>query len=266
VSESEAHRGDDASATDLAAWDSAADRYVATVGGPNDRIYEMLRHPLWDSLGGDLHGLDVLDLGCGHGWLSARLADAGARVRGIDGSGALLAHARRGAPHVEFVQADLTRDVLPTDRRYDRIVAHMVLMDLPVIDPVLAFVRRVLEPTGRFIFTMPHPCFFNYKARTDPDTGQLYCGVSDYLAPTEWWIESYGGHRHYHRSLTFYVDALQRHGLAVTRLHEPPQLSRDPDPVRATFYQGIPKFLLLESRVQADLPIDSALGGARPRE
>jgi hypothetical protein len=95
---------------------------------------------------------------------------------------------------------------------------------------------------------MPHPCFFNYKTRVDPATGQPYCGVANYLAPAEWWVESYGGHRHYHRSLTFYVDALRRHALAVTRLYEPPQVSRDPDPVRVAFYREIPKFLLLEAR------------------
>jgi SAM-dependent methyltransferase len=236
------------SAADLAAWDRAADRYAASVGGPDDRIYVMLREALWESIGADLRGLDVLDLGCGHGWLSALLAHAGARVRGIDGSEALLAYARRLVPEAEFARYDLVVDALPTDRRFDRIVAHLVLMDLPDVEGTLEFVRRVLKPGGGFVFTIPHPCFFNYKTRVDPETGELYCGVADYLAPAEWWIESYGGHRHYHRSLTCYVDALRRHGLAVTRLYEPSQISRDPEPARAAFYRGVPKFLLIEAR------------------
>jgi SAM-dependent methyltransferase len=238
----------ESSAADLAAWDRAADAYATAVGGADDRIYAMLRASLWECLGTDLRGLDVLDLGCGHGWLSAHLVNAGARVLGIDGSDPLLARARQAAPQADFTRCDLTADTLPTDRTYDRIVAHMVLMDLPDLDHVLSFVRAVLKPDGRFIFTMPHPCFFNYKTRTDPETGALYCGVADYLTPAEWWVESYGGHRHYHRSLTWYFDALRRHTLAVTRLHEPPQLSRDPDPARVTFYRGLPKFILVEAR------------------
>jgi SAM-dependent methyltransferase len=235
------------SAADLSAWNQAADAYAAAVGGPDDRIYNMLRPTLWESLGPDLHDLDVLDLGCGHGWLTAHLVKAGARVRGIDGSEVLLAHARRAVPEAIFAQFDLTVDTLPVDRSYDRIVSHMVLMDLRDVDHVLAFVSAVLKPEGRFVFTMPHPCFFNYKTRTDSGTGQLYCGVSDYLHPAEWWIDSYGGHRHYHRSLTFYFDALRRHGLATTRLVEPPHLSRNPDAPSAAFYRGIPKFLLIEA-------------------
>jgi SAM-dependent methyltransferase len=241
----------EASAADLAAWDAAADQYASTVGGSDDRIYSMLRPALWASLGDDLRGLEILDLGCGHGWLSALMADAGARVRGIDGSDALLAHARRAAPGVEFLRADLTAGPLPTDRHYDRIVAHMVLMDLPDLDRTIAFVRSALAPNGRFVFTMPHPCFFNYKTRMEPDTGELYCGVANYLSPAEWWVETYGGHRHYHRSLSFYFEALSRHGLAVTRVYEPPQVSRDPDPARAAFYLGIPKFILIEAGVSS---------------
>ena len=237
------------SAADLAAWDAAADHYASSVGGAEDRIYAMLRPALSASLGENLHGLDVLDLGCGHGWLSALMSDAGARVRGIDGSHALLAHARRAAPTVEFLHCDLTTGPFPTDQHYDRVLAHMVLMDLPDIDPAIAFVRDVLATGGRFVFTMPHPCFFNYRTRSDPETGELYCGVANYLTPAEWWVDTFGGHRHYHRSLSFYVDALWRHQLAVVRVYEPPQISRDPDSARAAFYLAIPKFILIEARV-----------------
>ena len=238
----------ESSAADLAAWNKAADRYAGAVGGPDGRVYSMLRPALWAALGEDLRGLEILDLGCGHGWLSALMVDAGARVRGLDGSEALLAYARRAVPNVEFLRCDLTVDSPPIDRRYDRVVAHMVLMDLPDIDPTIAYVRRVLAPAGRFVFTMPHPCFFNYKTRSDPDTGELFCGVTNYLAPAEWWVETYGGHRHYHRSLSFYFDVLRRHSLAVSRLYEPPQISRESNSDRASFYLGIPKFILIEAR------------------
>ena len=249
MSDSEHAPQEEGSAADLAAWDAAADRYARTVGGSDDRIYSMLRPALWAALGDDLRGLEILDLGCGHGWLSALMTRAGARVRGLDGSDAMLAHARRAVPGVEFLRCDLTTDLLPTDRHYDRIVAHMVLMDLPDIDRTIAFVRSALAPAGRFVFTMPHPCFFNYKTRLDAETGELYCGVANYLAPADWWVETYGGHRHYHRSLSFYFEALNRHSLAVTRVYEPPQISRDADPARATFYLGIPKFISIEARL-----------------
>src|SRR5581483_4652876 len=45
---------------------------------------------------GDLKGKRVLDLGCGDGALSFRLARAGAQVTGVDGDETGLAYARHG--------------------------------------------------------------------------------------------------------------------------------------------------------------------------
>ena len=91
-------------ATDIADWDRVADVYAASIGGPEDRIYAMLRDGLWSSLGPDVSGLDILDLGCGHGWLSALLAAKGARVRGIDGSMAYRG-SRTPLLHVRYILA-----------------------------------------------------------------------------------------------------------------------------------------------------------------
>jgi len=51
---------------------------------------------------------------------------------------------------------------------FDRVVAHMVLMDLPDISPLIACVRRVLRVGGRFTFTLPHPCFFKPSGSRRP--------------------------------------------------------------------------------------------------
>src|SRR5438128_1228069 len=48
----------------------------------------------------------ILDLGCGTGHLTARLAEAGAAVIGLDHSAEMLGKARTAYPHLEFIQAD----------------------------------------------------------------------------------------------------------------------------------------------------------------
>jgi hypothetical protein len=121
----------------------------------------------------------------------------------------------------------------------------MVLMDIPDLNKLFQSVRKRLNTGGKFVFTITHPCFFNYKSRRDEATGQLYCGVSDYLQPAEWRIENFGGHRHYHRSLTYYIDCLRNNQLAVTRLYEPAQIPYTTENVE--FHRNIPKFMLIES-------------------
>src|SRR5437660_8623137 len=63
------------------------------------------------SLVGDVSGLRLLDLACGHGRLTRELARRGAQVTGVDLAAALLAKARvREQAHplgITYVQADV---------------------------------------------------------------------------------------------------------------------------------------------------------------
>lgn len=158
---------------DIADWNSIAPTYIQSVGIPDDRIYQQFRHVLWDSLG-EIGGMSILDVGCGHGWLSHQFVQAGASVLGIDGSHALLEQAATSYPNITFVQHDLTQGLPKLEKSYDRIVANIVLMDLPEIDGLLSEIRRTLSSRGRFIFTIPHPCFFNFKMHRDSETGQPF--------------------------------------------------------------------------------------------
>ena len=235
------------SSQDIQDWNRVAASYLGFAGA-GDFINRQFEQVLWECLG-DVSGLQVLDLGCGAGWLSDKLQQAGAQVLGVDGSSELLKAARDSYPHIEFVEQDLS-DGLPLpllERRFARIVANMVLMDIPRLDALVRDVRQVLEPGGKLIWTMQHPCFFNLKSERDAQ-GQLFKKLRGYLEPEVWRMEGFGGHNHYHRSLTFYFDLLRANRMAVTRLFEPPHFSPQPrfEPDRE-FYASIPIFILIEA-------------------
>lgn len=215
---------------DLALWDAAAATYAQRVGGQGDSFYRRIRAFLWSAFG-DVRGLDVLDLGCGHGWLAEEFRRAGAQVTGIDGSAALLAEARERYPGIRFLQHDLAyglpaapHDAPQDPSRYDRVVAHMVLMDIPDLDPLLEAVGASLRPGGVFVLSILHPAFYSRPIETDAATGERYRKIPDYLTHETRWVTSFGGHQHYHRPLSWYVERLAAHGLLVSGLIEPPSL------------------------------------------
>ena len=89
-------------------------------------------------------GLDLLDVGCGPGTITADLARrvAPGRVVGIDASAVVIDEARATSQQVEFRVADLYALDEP-DGAFDVVHAHQVLQHVP--DPVGALVemRRV---------------------------------------------------------------------------------------------------------------------------
>lgn len=230
---------------DLDDWNRVADSYVQAVGGSDDRIYRQFAPVLWECLG-NVEGLDVLDLGCGHGWLSGKLLEAGAHVTGVDGSAALLERAEEKYSGITFLQYDLSAGLPDTDTAFDRIVAHMVLMDIPGLDELIRDVGRVLRPRGKFVFTLPHPCFFNQKMGRDDTTGQPFRAVTGYHREEVWRIDGFGGHNHYHRSLTYYFDLLRNHGFTVSRLFEPEHIPAEESEL-TSFWRSIPVFVLIEA-------------------
>jgi ubiquinone/menaquinone biosynthesis C-methylase UbiE len=98
-------------------------------------------------------GLDLLDVGCGPGTITADLASrvAPGRTIGIDRAGAVLdqakAHAADRGVAVEFRPGDVYALDFP-DASFDVVHAHQVLQHLT--DPVRALgeMRRVLRPGG----------------------------------------------------------------------------------------------------------------------
>lgn len=95
-------------------------------------------------------GEHILDLGCGDGRLSLRIAEAGAEVLGADFSVELLEAAK--ARGIEVLRAD-AHD-LPFAERFDAVFSNAALHWMTRPDDVIAGVRRALKPGGRFVAEM----------------------------------------------------------------------------------------------------------------
>lgn len=96
-------------------------------------------------------GEHILDLGCGDGQLTARLAATGAIVTGVDASLAMIE-----AAHARGIEADHAQaEQLPyPDATFDAVFSNAALHWVRGQDAMLAQVRRVLSPEGRFVAEM----------------------------------------------------------------------------------------------------------------
>jgi trans-aconitate methyltransferase len=107
--------------------------------------------------GGVLEWLDaqpgeyILDLGCGDGQLTQRIAATGAIVLGVDASPDMIAAARERGIEAEQANAES----FPFgDAVFDAVFSNAALHWIRDQDAMLAQVRRVLKPGGRFVAEM----------------------------------------------------------------------------------------------------------------
>lgn len=96
-------------------------------------------------------GEQILDLGCGDGQLTLRLAQSRAAVRGVDASPEMARAAReRGVP-VDVAPAEQ----LPyPDAEFDAVFSNAALHWVRDQDAMMREVHRVLRPGGRFVAEM----------------------------------------------------------------------------------------------------------------
>lgn len=95
------------------------------------------------------HDESILDLGCGTGHLTARIAEVGAHVIGLDSSSAMIASARQNYAEVAFRVDDARTFRL--DRAQDAIFSNATLHWIPEADMVVERVHETLRRSGRFV-------------------------------------------------------------------------------------------------------------------
>lgn len=92
-------------------------------------------------------GERILDLGCGDGTLTARIAESGAAVEGVDAAESMVAAAR--ARGIEARVLDAAR--LDGREEFDAVFTNAVLHWILDIAPVARAVFGALRPGGRFV-------------------------------------------------------------------------------------------------------------------
>ena len=146
-------------------WSEKAPFWERHIGDEGDRNRRRHVDPvIWRMLG-DVRGLDVLDAGCGTGYLSAKLARRGARVTAVDYAPGMVAQARARAARLEVALElhldDCCRLDAVADASQDRVVSNYVLQDLADLGAAVGAFARVLRPGGQAVVVFGHPCFGN---------------------------------------------------------------------------------------------------------
>jgi SAM-dependent methyltransferase len=185
-------------------------------------------------------GEKVLDIACGNGQFSRRLADLGALVVASDFSPKLIefAQQRSGAygNRITYSVVDATDEaqilaMAGEGERFDAAVCNMALMDIPAIEPLFRAVAKMLKPDGRFVFSVAHPCFNGFERTMQPELPD-YDSTPTYTIKIRRYLSAEASkglaingqpkqQYYWHRPLHELLNSAFNSGLVMDRLEEP---------------------------------------------
>jgi len=208
-------------------WNDAAEAWIDFVRTGKDYTRVGLNNPATFDLIGNVKGLVVLDLACGEGFNTRELARMGSKVTGIDFSEKLIEFARQEEAEenlgIHYDVKDATNLGRIPDSYFDLVTCFMALQDIEDYRKAISEVSRVIKPGGRFVFSIPHPCFETMTINGERvHSSERYFGEVKY--PIHWNMERLAEPFKtisFHRTLTAYFNALNRSSFYVSELVEP---------------------------------------------
>lgn len=250
-------------------WDDNAAFWDNHVGEEGNVFARTLVYPTAERLLELQPGWRVLEFACANGNFARQIAPQVGSVLATDVSPQMIALARARTPetvtNVAFRVLDATDpDALATlpGQSFDAAVCNMAIMDIPAIEPMLAALRQLLKPGGRFVFTTMHPCFnsggITRTVEISDEGGELKkvysVKSSHYHTPRHFLglaVENQPRPQYYfHRSFSDLFAPCFANGFVVDALEEP--VFREPNPERAlslTNFAELPPVLAARMRL-----------------
>ena len=159
---------------------------------PHHREWEMRKRSaqhLVRYLGGRKKVLEILEVGCGNGWLTHQLAELpGTKVTGVDINFTELQQAARvfsNDPNLRFIHGDIRSDTLG-DRRFDVIVFAAAIEYFPSLKKILHFSLTLLKPGGE-IHVIDSPFFRPEQIERAKRQSQAYFASFGYPEMAEYY-------------------------------------------------------------------------------
>ncbi len=232
-------------------WDRVAESYDKLVDETGDFNHKTYINPVILEIIGNFKNKQVLDVGCGQGYFCKILANKGARVTGIDISKKLIdiANERFDHPNIEFLVKDASDMEGIKKNQFETVLCNMSFHDIEDIDKTIDEIARVIQISGKLIFSIPHP--WTHLGKTLKKGREYQLLLKNYKTQLEVPNKLYGdkGIVSYHRPLQYYIEKLTEHSFEITNFveiskeHSKGKKINDKNYLR--FKQEFPSFLVI---------------------
>lgn len=185
----------------------------------------------------------LIDVGCGTGYLTARLSELVSLCIGIDASEKSIEIARRKYSDTKAHFHKCRVCEYATDVPFDVCVANMVFSSDPELPCSLQAIHDMLKVNGKLLVVVPHPCFWpkywDFESENWFDYSKETFIEHDFSVSL---VKSLGKATYIHRPLFQYINEITSKGFQLSELEEPQPVSSPPTGYRYDY----PRFLFMK--------------------
>ncbi|MDN7130963.1 class I SAM-dependent methyltransferase [Halomonas sp. MC140] len=203
-------------------WCNSAQTRREQIESGADLTFNEVFKPLLVSRIKSLSPRSVLEVGAGTGHISKELSELGFSVTAIEPSAGMYGVAKDVLSLTDVRLINCTSFELEKSELYEVAFSHLVAHVVDDLNEFFKSVGRHLKATSNFIFSIPHPCFYNeYKG--------FFGDEYNYMTPmtknvsftiTKDSKNTISGVPYHHRPLSEYINKLVESGFAIDGFDE----------------------------------------------
>ncbi|APS28401.1 methyltransferase type 11 [Pectobacterium brasiliense] len=145
-------------------WNNVAEIRKIQIESGSDLTFNKVFRPLIIKIIQNSSPKKILEIGAGTGHLSKDLFNLGLTVTAIEPSLGMYEVAREVLSSTDVTLVNCTSLELGKDTIYDTAFSHLVAHVVDGLTTFFESINQHLKRNGYFIFSIPHPCFYNeYK-------------------------------------------------------------------------------------------------------
>jgi SAM-dependent methyltransferase len=180
------------------AWEINAEVWDNRMGDEGNDFFNILCWPSLASLLDLKPDSHILDIACGNGLTTRKLAELGVKTTAFDFSSNLIEKAKvrlqDHASKIDFQVIDATNEkqlLALGENKFDSALSNMALFDMANIETLFQILPKLLKPKGTFVFSLTHPAFNNASSMhvaEEMDDGEIKdvysIKISKYMTPS----------------------------------------------------------------------------------
>ena len=205
-------------------WDRIAYFRLQQLEDGKDSSMDRIIMPMLLDLSNNLNFNNVIDVGCGVGYVTKKIAKISEKIIGIDISEDSIRKAQfnNTIDKIEFKNISIENFALKTNKSFTLAIANMLLMDVANLENVIKSINSILINDGYLIITMTHPYFwpfywnyanelwFEYNKEIEiEDKFRISNSNTEFITT------------HFHRPLHIYLNILIDNHFVIEKISEP---------------------------------------------